>query len=165
MNKITLPKASVLTSPNPVTLVCTKRDDGSTNLATVSWYSYLSYNPWMVCYAMAKTSFSGEMMRKYHKAILTIPGEELKDLVIKCGTSTGRKTDKVKEFNVAMEEVDGCEIKVPTHVKVAMVLSLVEFKEVGDHYLYICKVDDVYENENEKALFAFNGYSKIDTVK
>lgn len=165
MRKISLPKASVLTSPNPVTLICTKRDDGATNLATVSWYTHLSYNPEMLCYAMAKTSFSGEMMRKYHKAILTIPGEELKDLVFKCGTSTGRNIDKVKEFNVKMESVEGSDIKVPTHSKVAILLSLVEFKEVGDHYLYICKVDSVYETENEKALFAFNGYSKIDVVE
>lgn len=76
MNKITLPQASVLTSPNPATLICTKRDDGKTNLATVSWYTYLSFNPGMLCYAMAKTSFSGEMMREKHKAILTIPGEK-----------------------------------------------------------------------------------------
>ena len=36
MKEITLPKASQLTSPNPVTVVCTRKPDGSTNLATVS---------------------------------------------------------------------------------------------------------------------------------
>ena len=106
-----------------------------------------------------------EMMRNYHKAIFTISGEELKELVLKCGMSTGRKTDKVKEFNVEMESVEGSEIKVPAHSKVVILLSLVEFKEVGDHYLYICKVDPAFETENEKALFAFNGYSKIDVVE
>lgn len=119
----------------------------------------------MVCYAMAKTLFSGKTMRNYHKAILTIPGDELKELVLKCGMSTGRKTDKVKEFNVEMESVEDSEIKVPVHSKVAILLSLLKFKEVGDHYLYICKVDSVFETENEKALFAFNGYSKIDVIK
>ena len=63
----------------------------------------------MVCYAMAKTSFSGKTMRNYHKAILTIPGDELKELVLKCGMSTGKKTDKVKEFNVEMESVEDSE--------------------------------------------------------
>lgn len=37
MKEITLPKASQLTSPNPVTVVCTRKPNGSTNLATVSW--------------------------------------------------------------------------------------------------------------------------------
>ena len=64
-------------------------------------------------------------MRNYHKAILTITGEELKELVLKCGMSTSRKTDKVKEFNVEMESVEGSEIKVPVHSKVAILLSLV----------------------------------------
>ena len=36
MKEITLPKDSQLTSPNPVTVVCTRKPDGSTNLATVS---------------------------------------------------------------------------------------------------------------------------------
>ena len=57
METINLPKASALTSPNPVTLVCTRKPDGSTNLATVSWWTYLSFNPSMIAYAMAKTSF------------------------------------------------------------------------------------------------------------
>ena len=64
-----------------------------------------------------------------------------------------------------MERVEGSEIKVPVHSKVAILLSLLEFKEVWEHYLYICKVDSVFETENEKALFAFNGYSKIDVIK
>ena len=39
MKEITLPKASQLTSPDPVTVVCTRKPDGSINLATtpVSW--------------------------------------------------------------------------------------------------------------------------------
>lgn len=36
MKKINLAQASALTSPNPVTVVCTERPDGGTNLAAVS---------------------------------------------------------------------------------------------------------------------------------
>ena len=45
MNKINLPQAAKLTSPNPVSVVCTMKPDASTNLATVSWWTYLSFNP------------------------------------------------------------------------------------------------------------------------
>ncbi len=72
MIKINLPQAAKLTSPNPVTLVCTQKPDGSTNLATVSWWTYLSFNPYMIAYAMAKTSYSGEMVRNNQKVIVTI---------------------------------------------------------------------------------------------
>ncbi len=165
MNKISLSKAAVYTSPNPVTLVCTKKPDGSINLATVSWWTYLSFNPNMIAYAMAKTSFSGEMVRKNGKVILTIPGAPLTDIVMGCGSTTGRNTDKVQKFGVELEQVAGSDIAIPKHSKVAIVCTLKEYHETGDHYLYICNVDEVYGDEREQALFAWNGYSQIRSAK
>lgn len=86
MNKINLVTAAKLTSPNPVTLVCTQTPNGKTNLATVSWWTYLSFNPNMIAYAMAKTSYSGEMVRQNKKVILTIPSEKDIEAVIGCGS-------------------------------------------------------------------------------
>lgn len=165
MNKISLPQASTLTSPNPVTLVCTQKLDGSTNLATVSWWTYLSYNPNMIAYAMAKTSYSGEMVRNNKKVILTIPGVAIADEVMGCGMSTGRDTDKIAKLGIEMQEVPNSEIKIPLHSRVAIKCSLKEFIETGDHYLYICNVDDVYGNEQEEAVYAWNGYSQIRPAK
>lgn len=165
MNKISLPQASTLTSPNPVTLVCTQKPDGSTNLATVSWWTYLSYNPNMIAYAMAKTSYSGEMVRNNKKVILTIPSAAIADEVMGCGMSTGRDTDKITKLGVEMQEVPNSEIKIPLHSRVAIKCSLKEFIETGDHYLYICNVEDVYGNEQEEAVFAWNGYSQIRPAK
>mgnify|MGYP005763278107 FL=1 len=39
MNKIEITKAPVFTSPNPITLICTEKPDGSTNLATLPFWS------------------------------------------------------------------------------------------------------------------------------
>ena len=165
MNKISLPQASTLTSPNPVTLVCTQKPDGSTNLATVSWWTYLSNNPNMIAYAMAKTSYSGEMVRNNKKVILTIPGVAIADEVMGCGMSTGRDTDKIAKLGIEMQEVPNSEIKIPLHSRVAINCSLKEFIETGDHYLYICNVEDVYGNEQEEAVYAWNGYSQIRPAK
>ena len=165
MEKISLAKASGLTSPNPVTIVCTQKPDGSTNLATVSWWTYLSYNPNMIAYAMAKTSYSGEMVRSNKKVILTIPGAEIADAVMGCGSTTGRDTDKISQFGIEMQDVPGSEIKIPLHSRLAIQCSLKEFVETGAHYLYICTVEQVYGNEHEEAVFAWNGYSQIRTAK
>ncbi|MDE6424582.1 MAG: flavin reductase family protein [Ruminococcus sp.] len=161
MNKISLPQASKRTSPNPVTLVCTQKPDGNTNLATVSWWTYLSYNPNMIAYAMAKTSYSGERVRETGKVILTIPSEEIADEVMKCGMSTGRNTDKVTEYGIALQDIPESDIKIPVHSTVAIKCSLKEFIETGDHYLYICNVEEVYADESKKSVFAWNGYSEI----
>ncbi|EOT27649.1 hypothetical protein C805_01757 [Eubacterium sp. 14-2] len=165
MNKINLPQAAKLTSPNPVSLVCTQKPDGSTNLATVSWWTYLSFNPNMIGYAMAKTSYSGEMVRNNKKVILTIPGTEIAEAVMGCGSTTGRDTDKVAQFGIELTEVEGSDIKIPVHSRVAIVCSMKEYHEVGDHYLYICDVEQVYGNEVEEALFAWNGYSQVHPAK
>ena len=165
MKQISLPQASRLTSPNPVTVVCTEKPGGSTNLATVSWWTYLSFNPNMIAYAMAKTSYSGEMVRNNRKVILTIPGAEIADAVMGCGSTTGRDTDKAAKFDIALTNVEGSSIQIPVHSRVAIVCSLKEYHEVGDHYLYICDVEQVYGDESEEALFAWNGYSQLRPAK
>ena len=164
MEKITLAGASKITSPNPVCLICTKKEDGNTNVATVSWYTYLSFHPEMMCFAMSKKSYSGEMVRNTGKVILTIPGVGLEDIVKKCGTTTGRNIDKVVEHGIEMEKIEDSEISIPVGSRVAVQLTLKEYVEVGDHYLYICDVDNVYGNNDGETLYAFNGYAKISKI-
>ncbi|KAK8838691.1 hypothetical protein M9Y10_032730 [Tritrichomonas musculus] len=165
MNKIGLPEASKYASPNPVTLICSQKPDGSTNVATVSWWTYLSFTPEVVGFAMAKTSYTGEIVRNDKKVIITIPGSELAQTVLNCGSTTGRDTDKVKEFNIQLQEVGGSSIKIPVHSKLAIICNLKEFHEAGDHYFYICNVEQVFGDKNEEALFSWNGYSQIRPVK
>lgn len=164
MNKITLPGAAKITSPNPVSIVCTQKPDGSTNLATVSWWTYLSYNPNMIAYAMAKTSYSGERVRQNKKVILTVPSDKIVDAVLGCGSTTGRNTDKTAKFGIKMQELPDSDIRIPAHSALAIVCNLKEFIETGDHYLYICNVEQIYADEKEKAVFAWNGYSQIKSI-
>lgn len=161
MQKISLPKASQLTSPNPLVLVCTLSPDGETNLAAVSWWTYLSYSPGMIAYAMAKTSYSGERARETRKAVLAVPGKDIADAVLGCGSTTGRDTDKVKKFGVEMQQLPGSDIRVPKHSRVAILCDVKEYIEAGDHYLYICNVNEVYGEEAEEALFAWKGYAQL----
>lgn len=59
----------------------------------------------------------------------------------------------------------GSDIKIPVHSRVAIQCHMKEFHEVGDHYLYICDVEQVYGDEAEEALFAWNGYAKVAAAK
>lgn len=161
MKKIDLLFASKLTSPNPVSLICTQKPDGSTNLATVSWWNYLSFNPNMIAFAMAKTSYSGELVRSNHQVVLTIPGSSLAQAVMNCGSCSGRDTDKASRFGIELISVEGTSVQIPLHSRVAIVCRLKEFHEAGDHYLYLCDVEQTYGNIGENALFAWNGYSCV----
>ena len=165
MEEITLAAASKITSPNPLTLVCTLRPDGGTNLAAVSWWTYLSYHPNMVCFAMAKTSYSGERVRETDKVIITVPGSEIADIAMKCGMTTGHKIDKVAELGIELKDLPETDIKVPVHTALAIQATLKEFIETGDHYLYICDVEHVYGDDGEQSLFAWNGYAEAKPAK
>lgn len=164
MEKLTLSAVSKLTSPNPLCLICTLKEDGNTNVATVSWYTYLSFHPEMMAFCMSKKSYSGEMVRKNKKVLLTIPGENMAEIVKKCGTSTGRTINKVEEHNIDMINIPDCDIMAPSGSNIIVELSLSENVEVGDHILYICNVDNIYQNNTGKILYSFNGYAKIDTI-
>ena len=165
MEKIKLAQASRLTCPNPVTVVCTEKPDGSTNLATVSWWTYLSFNPNMIAFAMAKPSYSGERVRETGEVIVTVPGTEIADAVMGCGSTTGRDTDKVNRFGIELTSIEGSRIQIPVHSRVAIQCRMKEYRETGDHYLYICEVEQVYGDESEEALFAWNGYSQLRPAK
>ena len=114
---------------------------------------------------MAKTSYSGEMVRLNKKVVLTIPGAAISDAVLGCGMTTGRDTDKAAKFGIELTLVEGSSIQIPIHSRVAIVCNLKEYLEVGDHYLYICDVQKVYGDEAEEGVFAWNGYGKIAPAK
>lgn len=164
MNEIRLAQASKLTSPNPISLICTERPDGGTNLAAVSWWTYLSYKPEMIGYAMSQKSYSGEQVRATGKVVLAVPGEALAQETMKCGSTTGRSIDKAAEFGIDLMKLDHTDIRVPVHSRLAIVCRLKEYHGVGDHNFYICEVENVYANESENALFAWNGYAELRPV-
>lgn len=164
MQEITLREASKLTSPNPVTLVCTEKPDGSTNLAAVSWWSFLSYHPGLICFTMGKGAFSGERARATGKVVLTVPGAAIAEATLACGESTGRNTDKAKQFAIELTEIPNSTIHVPVHSRLIIRCSLKEYHEVGDHYLHICNVEQVYGDWSEDALFAWDGYSTLRPI-
>lgn len=105
------------------------------------------------------------MVRQNKKVILTITSEKIADVVMGCGSFTGRNTDKITKFGVKMKALPDSDISVPEHSALAVVCRLKEYIETGDHYLYICNVEKVYADEKETVVFAWNGYSQIKAVR
>lgn len=113
MEKIQLLDVAKLTSPNPLSLVCTRTPNGVTNLGTVSWWTYLSLSPERIGFAMMKPSYTGEMVRSNKRVILTIPGEPLARHVMECGSTTGRDVDKAAKFAIELKKIPGSDIQIP----------------------------------------------------
>ena len=161
MKELNIMEATAYSSPNPLTLICSLNEDGTTNLAPICFVSYLSFNPPMAGFATGKQSHTGERVRKTGRAIITIPGESLADAVMACGRSTGAVTNKVAENHIEMRAVDGSRIQIPADTKLAMVATLEQTVETGDHILHICRVDQFLGAEDKKGLYAWNGFGKV----
>ncbi len=161
MKSLSLINAAKFTSPNPLSLICSRTPSGETNLAAVSWWTYLSLKPEIIGFAMMKMSYTGEMVRANKRVVLTVPGESLAKQVMQCGCSTGRTKHKAKDFGIDLKDIPNSDIQIPVHSAIAIQCSLREYIEVGDHYFYICHVENVYGDEEERPLFAWNGYSSI----
>ena len=132
MRELNIMEATVYSSPNPLTLICSLNEDGTTNLAPICFVS-----------------------------IVTVPGESLAGAVMACGTSTGAKLNKVAENHIEMKSVDGSDIQIPADTRLAMAATLQQSVEVGDHILHICQVDKFLGDEDKKGLYAWNGFGKV----
>lgn len=164
MKKIEIAAAYKMTSPNPVTLVCTQTPEGRTNLATVSWWTYMSSKPPVLGFAMGKSSFSGEMVRQGKRVVLAMPGAEIADAAFRCGTVSGRTKDKAAEFGIELTDLPDSPIRVPAETRLAFDCSLENTVEVGDHYLYVCPITAIYGDDAKTQLFAWDGYAKLKPI-
>lgn len=161
MKEINIGQAAALTSPDPLVLVCTQKEDGSLNMAPVSFFMYASFNPPMLAFGMGRSANSGENIRRTGKAVLSVPGVSLKDAVMAYGSASGGKTDKLKELPISLQSIKGSDIQIPEDSRVAFVVSLAQTVEAGDHYLYLCDIEKMVADDTKEALFAWDGYAKV----
>lgn len=119
MKEITIAQAPVFTSPNPMTFICSKKADGKTNMATLAFWTYASTNLGKVVFSLNKGAYTLELLAKNKEVVIAVPGVSLTGALIACGTSSGRATDKVEKFGIAMQKLAGtetgnCKGKIPT---------------------------------------------------
>lgn len=164
MKEIDIREAFRLTSPNPLILVCTEKEDGSLNMAPVSFFMFTSFTPPMVAFAMGEKKNSGDNFRRTGKAVLVTPGVTLKEAVMKYGAMTGSKTDKLAEYPVPLKKIEGCSLEVPEDVRAVFEVSLADTLSTGDHILYSCRVDRILGDPDTEALLAWKGYAEVETA-
>lgn len=164
MKEISFSQMTKLTSPNPLTLVCTKKEDGTTNLSTISWWMPLSFKANLFALAINQRSHGGERLRETGRAVIAIPAVGCESYILNCGAVNGDKVNKAEKFGIELKELEGTDIRVPAHCTAALVGRLVRYEEAGDHKLYIMEVEKVFGDEAETPLFAWKGYAEANTA-
>lgn len=157
-------EAQKLTAPAPFALLSVLREDGGTNLAAVSWWTYLTNHPPMLGVCLGKKGYSGGRIAATGEFALSLPGEELRAAALRCGQCSGRSVDKVQEFGIPMEAALFVTPRVVSGSRVIFECKLENAVDAGDHTLYIGRVEAVRGDPDVPQLFAWGGYAELKTL-
>lgn len=165
MKEIKIAQAPVFSSPNPMTFICSQKEDGKTNMATLAFWTFASTNPGKIIFSLNKGAYTLELLKKNSEVVVALPGIEIADKLIACGTSSGRDTNKIEKFGIEMQKLDGTSISVPKHTRLAFVGSVCETLDADDHIVHLCDIRKVYVDESVDGTFGWNGYAEFSTAK
>jgi flavin reductase (DIM6/NTAB) family NADH-FMN oxidoreductase RutF len=85
--------------------------DVERNVLTIGLVQIFSFNPLVLGIGVAPARHSHKLLQKYPDFSINIPGKELVEQVLYCGTKSGRDTDKFKE--TGLTAVPGKKIRSP----------------------------------------------------
>lgn len=164
MQDISIGQAQKLTAPAPFALLSTKKEDGTTNLTAISWWTYLSNHPPMLGVCLSKKGLSGSLIEKNDEFALSIVGEEVKEAALRCGGCSGRTRNKAAEFGIPLQAASTLPLSVVEGSRVAFECRLQNRIEAGDHVFYLAEIVAVQGDASVRQLFAWDGYARLDPV-
>ena len=161
MIDISVSTAQVLTSPNPFALISTKKDDGTTNLMALSWWTYVSNDPAMIAISLSNRGYSGQCIKHNGEFGLSIVGENIRDAAFKCGSCSGRDIDKANEFGIPLFDADLISPKLVSGSRLCFECRISQMLIVSDHTFYVGEVAKIHADPDIPGLYAMNGYSEL----
>ena len=162
MRTITLKEAEKLSSPNPFALVSTIDRNGKNNLMALSWWTYCSNNPPTVAVCLSNKGYSGGLIREPGEFALCLPDETLREAAFRCGTCSGRDTEKAEAFGIKLADSEKIRPKLVAASKIVMECVLVSETKGGDHTLFLAEVVAVHAaDEDRKHLLSMDGYGEL----
>ncbi len=90
-----LSKVYGLLETGPVVLISVAGREGA-NIMAQSWHTMMEFEPPLVGCVISARNYSFGILRKTRECVINIPTQELSAAVVKCGNSSGAKTDKLK---------------------------------------------------------------------
>ena len=101
MAKTSLPLSQVyrLIEPGPVVMVTTA-SGRRPNIMTMSWHMMIDFEPPILACVISDRGYTFDILKKTKECVINIPTVELAKKVVACGNTSGRDTDKFKEFGL-----------------------------------------------------------------
>lgn len=134
-----LGKVYALLEPGPV-LLMTTASGGQHNVMTLSWHTMLEFEPPRVGCVVSNRNHSFGLLTDAGECVLNIPTVELATAVVRCGNSSGARTDKFKRHGLT--PVAGRVVAAPLIDECFACLEcrVVDTRMVPDHGLFVLEV-------------------------
>lgn len=165
MERITIGQAENLTSPNPFALLTVHTPTGETNVMAVSWWTYASNNPPMIAVSLSNKGFSGKCIENSGAFGLNIVGENLRTEAFLAGTCSGQFGGKATKLKIPLYSFEPAHQNMILGSRLWLCCSLRNQMTAGDHTLYLGEVESAWGDSSVNALFAFDGYKRLDLVE
>lgn len=164
MEDINIKIAQKLTSPNPFCLITTSMPDQGTNIMALSWWTYVSNNPATVAICLSKKGYSNELINLNREFSMCFVIEDLREAAMKCGQTSGRRTNKAEQFNIELQPAKIIKPQVVKHSRMVFECKVTNTVDCGDHDIFIANILNLYGNPDGKHLFSLEGYSCLSAI-
>lgn len=151
-------KGSVMLNPTPVVLITSKNKAGKLNIFTVGWVSTVCTKDPIIAIGVRPERLSYEYIKESGECVINLPTRNMVKIVDYCGVVSGKKEDKIKHWNLSLEE--GISISTPSlkDSPVALECKVKSITPLGTHDLFLLevlnvKVDESLLDSNNKICF------------
>ena len=141
--------------PMKVVLI-TARHEGKESIMPAAWCFPVSKDPAIFGVSIAKSRFTYGLVHESGKFAINIPTPEMKEGVVKCGTTSGRDTDKFAETGWEKEEG---KLGIPLVGECSASVECILEKEIetGDHVIFFGKVENLVKRKEAKGIYQVGG--------
>ena len=136
--------------PSRIVLAVSIDESDKPNIIVLGWKMQTSINPPMVAISIGKTRYSHGLLLRSGEFVLAIPGRDLAEEVLYCGTHSGRDVDKFKETNLTA--ISASKVRPPL---IKECIANIECKivgnlDTGDHTIFVGEVQANWVSEEEQ---------------
>ena len=146
MKEVSITEALSAKYPEVVCLLSCISKEGKPNLISLGWSMQTSLSPPMIAISVGKSRYSHKLISESKDFVFTYPGENLQDVVLFCGTHSGRDVDKIAATGTKIKKAQlvksyllpGCLINLECEVRGSL--------DSGDHTVFVGEIIKAYKS-------------------
>lgn len=137
-----------LLGPTPAALISCGRGETEKNIITLAWVGVVNSEPPLISIAVRPSRYSYEMIRENGEFVVNLPSADQAEVADRCGTVSGRNTDKFALCNLTAEKGTLANAPRIAECPVSLDCRVVHTLTLGTHVLFIGLIEAISIEQN-----------------